>query len=128
MGHHNIHTLFHSHIRSHVGLFNLKGCLHFLNVRSYKVIFLHVLFIKSLHRCKLFPLFFNLVVVIMIITTVATRPGSLRRLLQGGHPSWKSWNCPGIFICPGKCPGIHKKGPVSWKLGFFKFLFVLEFF
>ena len=50
---------------------------------------------------------------------------------QGGHPSWmswKSWNCPGIFFCPGKCPGIHKKGPVSWKLGFLKFLFVLEFF
>ena len=30
---------------------------------------------------------------------------------QGVHASWKSWKCPGIYFCPGICPGNFPKCP-----------------
>ena len=35
-------------------------------------------------------------------------------LIQGVHASWeswKSWKCPGIYFCPGICPGNFPKCP-----------------
>ena len=34
---------------------------------------------------------------------------------QGGHPSWKSWKCPGIPFGSWKWPGSNKNWPLSWK-------------
>ena len=44
---------------------------------------------------------------------------------QGGHSSWKSWmswNCPAIFLCPGKCPGIEENGLNILEIRQFAFL------